>query len=783
MLKKKILHYNEENKPIADKLVAELKISPLVLGVLANRGMQDPEDIKTFLYGASQPFHDPFLLKDMDRAVERILLALHNKEKITVYGDYDVDGMTASSLLYLFLKKQGALVDVYIPRREDEGYGLNSEALQNLFEQGTTLLITVDSGISGSKEVADAPAGMDIVITDHHTPPPVLPEAYAIINPHQQGCAYPFKQLAGVGVAFKLCQALFKKITGSNELWRGHLEFVAMGTVADIVPLVGENRELVRMGLKSFRKTSSKGLRELIRVAQIAPTKQITSETIGFILAPRLNAVGRLEHALSAVHLLTTEEDKQAKEIAEFLNQENITRQAISKKIFEEAEALLQQQDTIDTAIVLYKEEWHAGVIGIVASRLVDKYHLPAILLTKDGDKVKGSCRSIPPLNLYEALAGSQECLLQFGGHKQAAGLTLQLEQVERFKQVFRQQVQLRLKPEDYLPTIVPDYFVPQGKSLTVQAVKGLDMLGPFGAENPAPIFAFASAKLTSFRTVGKDNHHLKFYLKQGDTAYRAVAWNEGERLNSYYVGEEAALAFAPKVNDFNGLESVDLQLLALETKHNIVDARLHYDNKLQQLKSILQNGEKTVIYLHDINVKPAINVKANLLYAVYGETKLASDVRQVVFYDVPPSQILTKQGFPLRDRQDIALYLLYNRTDEDKIKQYIFRKYPTKAGMVLAYKYLIALLKEYGPVTMKELLDKPLAKEQYLGEAVLKVFAQLGFVALADGIVTYKGNSKTDLHKSSLYCHMEGQRNNNLNELELVMRKISAVMLREVWQ
>ena len=390
--------------------------------------------------------------------------------------------MLFRSLLYMFLKEQGAVVDVYIPKREDEGYGLNSDALQKLFATGTRLLITVDCGVSGNKEVAEVQKVMDIIITDHHTPPKELPEAFAIINPHQNDCQYPFKDLAGVGVAFKLCQGLYKYLTKEEELWTDKIEFVAMGTVADIVPLVGENRELVRLGLKRIKHTKSKGLLELMKVAGV-DYKRVTVETIGFIIAPRLNAVGRLEHAMSAVDLLTTDDNTRAEEIAQKLNEENILRQSISKRIFEEAEEMLHKVDSIKTAIVLAKEDWHAGVVGIVASRLVDKYNLPTVLITMDGEKAKGSCRSIPPLNIYEALEGCKEFLLQFGGHNQAAGLTLTKDNIPKFKTAFTAKVKDMMPLGDYIPTVTPDYFVPFDKKITVKTINDLTLLEPCGAE------------------------------------------------------------------------------------------------------------------------------------------------------------------------------------------------------------------------------------------------------------------------------------------------------------
>ena len=437
LAKERIWEIREYDKHKAGCLAAELGISPLVTGILLERGLNDTESMREFLYGSLTPFHDPFLLKDMEKSVRRIEKALAAGEKITVYGDYDVDGISASSLLYIYLQDRGANVQTYIPQRKSEGYGLNDDALQSIAEGGTTLVITVDCGISGIHEVENAPQCLDIIITDHHTVPEQLPPAFAIVNAKQADDAYPFKELSGVGIAFKLCQALEQKQPGRLPEWTELTELAALGTVADIVPLVGENRELVRRGLAAMSSTKLVGLRALIEASGLAK-ENIAADNIGFGLAPRLNAVGRLEHAQRAVELLVTKDAYKATEIAAELNRENSLRQDISRQIQEDAEALLAQEEHIDTAIVLASEGWHQGVIGIVASRLVDKYHLPTILLSISGEMAKGSCRSIPALNLYEAIAAEADILTQFGGHHQAAGLTLPAAKVEEFRRRFK---------------------------------------------------------------------------------------------------------------------------------------------------------------------------------------------------------------------------------------------------------------------------------------------------------------------------------------------------------
>lgn len=313
----------ETKRQEAEYLAEKLQVSPLITSILLNRGFSDATDMQEFLFGKKTPYSDPFLMKDLKKAAERIITAIQKKEKIAVFGDYDVDGITASSLMYLFLSKTGADVITYIPKRKEEGYGLNSEALQSLADSGITLIITVDCGISGVKEVAEAPESLEIIITDHHRVPEVMPDAFALVNPHRSDCAYPFEDFSGVGVAFKLCQGIYKILHPKEPLWEKYTELVALGTVADIVPLRDENRELVKKGLAAMKDTELYGLQELIRVSA-CDASSVSSEDIGFRLAPRLNAVGRLEHAQRAVELFVAKDRETAKEIAEELNTENL---------------------------------------------------------------------------------------------------------------------------------------------------------------------------------------------------------------------------------------------------------------------------------------------------------------------------------------------------------------------------------------------------------------------------------------------------------------------------
>ena len=781
MLDKKIILTNKYCEEKINNLSKQIGVSPLLIDILLKRGISDIEAIKTFLYGSAEPFHDPFLLKDMKPAVERIWKAIMDKEKITVYGDYDVDGITASSLLYLFLQSVGASVSAYIPIRKNEGYGLNLEAIEAIYNSGTRLIITVDCGISGVAEVASMPNDMDIIITDHHTPPEVLPAAYAVINPHQVGCGYPFKNLAGVGVAFKLCQALYKEKHNDAALWSEMLEFVAMGTVADIVPLIGENREIVKKGLAKMSETSSLGLRELMKICGCVD-KTITAETVGFALAPRMNAAGRLEHAMSAVELLVTDDQDKATEIAIKLNNENIERQEISAQIFKEAEEMLKDQNDISQAIVLAKEGWHAGVIGIVASRLVDKYHLPTILISIDGEVAKGSCRSIPPLNLYDTLADCSDLLLQFGGHRQAAGLTLSTTNINSFREHFVHEVSQRLSPEDFEPKIAADVVVPPGCSLTLKLVKELSMLEPYGASNPLPVFAFKEAKLRSPAIMGAEKNHLRLIVDFGNESYKGIMWNQAQRITSIYNHSVATLAFSPKINTWNGMDSIDLQLFAIDLKRKIIDYRNYFDTKETLLKNILQKSKKTVVYVNKGRQTLPESVTDNCEIVTYENELCTKDTEIVIFYDLPDMNIFTKESFPLPAWYDGFLFLLFNQNDYSGWSNSAIIKYPIRQTLITEYKYLTELLKKQSVANVKDLITKNVGIDCVISDDSLKIFEELGFINVAHGQISLKSNRKNELSNSKTFCILQEEYHNRLAICQQNMR-VTAAQIADIWE
>jgi len=431
---RKIWRVRDPNIEVQKSFYSELKISQITAQLLSNRGINDPKEAGEFLACSLSSCHDPFLLKDMDKAVGRIRKAISDKERILVYGDYDVDGMTSVAILKQALTKLGATVETYIPNRLEEGYGLNTNAIKRALKDGVSLIITVDCGISSFKEIEYAKLSkIDVIVTDHHEiVAKRLPQAYAIINPLQDSCKYPFKHLAGVGLAYKLAKALYD---GTSFIAEDFLDLVSLGTIADIVPLKGENRILAKHGLDEINRRQRVGIKALTDLAGLSG-KDVSSGHIGFILGPRINAMGRVGSPEKALELLLTEDKEEATRLAKMLDTENRNRQKIESKILEEALSKVEREVNFKhhKIIVLASEGWHAGVIGIVASRIADRFHRPAILISLDGKYGKGSGRSVERFNLFDVLIQCKDLLMGFGGHEGACGLTIDKDKVDEFR-------------------------------------------------------------------------------------------------------------------------------------------------------------------------------------------------------------------------------------------------------------------------------------------------------------------------------------------------------------
>lgn len=551
-----------------DSLTKQLGISPLIACLLINRGFGDPDKAHQFLSHSLKDLPNPFLLKDMDRAVARLVTALEQKEKIVIYGDYDVDGTSATSLLMLFFRDIGYPVEFYIPHRINEGYSLNVEALRRLKDQGVHLLITVDNGIAASKEVAFASEiGLDLIVTDHHEVPKQIPGAYAVINPLREGCLYPGKEICGTGVAFNLAMALrqrlreqgyFGKIPEPNL--KKYLDLVALATVADVVPLIGVNRIFVKAGLHEMTTSQRPGIKALKEVSgidgEVAPTH------LGFRLGPRVNACGRLYDASTGVQLLISENDTIARKLAYELDSANRERQVLEDQILKEAISKLTKDPKTPHRMshVLYDEKWHPGVIGIVASRLVSRYHRPTVILGKDEDSLKGSARTAGGLNLVEALRECEKTLIRCGGHKAAAGLSLTFGSLESFCLAFEESVRKRISKEDCIPKLFIDAELTLSQ-VNLDLIEELNQLAPYGQGNPEPFFSIRETRLKNNRVVGKN--HLKFKAEKEKEGVNAIAFNMADRYPSWDTLFD--LVFSCELNSYLGKTSVVMNIKDLK--------------------------------------------------------------------------------------------------------------------------------------------------------------------------------------------------------------------------
>lgn len=540
----------------------KLGISPVLAGLLANRGISTVDEARLFLEGNLDAIHDPFLMADMDKAVLRIRAALDNHEKILIYGDYDADGATATALLMRVLTGLGGRVGYYVPNRMDEGYGIHLEALSRASREGYTLVVTVDCGISALEEVArnKAEKGPDIVITDHHEPPPELPGAVAVVNPKRPDCAYPFKELAGVGVALKLSQALLVEYGQGVGAWTAHLDLACLGTVADIVPLTGENRIIVKYGLPALANSPSPGIQSLMEVAGVSPDRLDTRE-VGFALAPRLNAAGRIGDSGRAVELLLTSDPGEASELAALLHRGNQERQRIESLVLAEAMGMLDSQPELAAGrvIVLASPGWHPGVVGIVASRLVEKHYRPALLISLDGDQGKGSGRSIPGFHLHDAISRCGDLLEKFGGHAQAVGFSIPAGRVESLRSQMNQYAE-GLDDQIFVPGMDLDAVVSLCE-ITDGLVEEINSLAPFGHCNPGPLLGCREANLVSCREIGKKGGHLKLVLRENGAVIDGVAFKQASSMNEIAAAAEVDVAFLPSINQWRGRRSVQLEV------------------------------------------------------------------------------------------------------------------------------------------------------------------------------------------------------------------------------
>lgn len=683
------------------------ELDDLAAKILYQRDIDDQPKLEDFLSADLSQLHDPYLLHDMDKAVERIRQAIEAGEKILIYGDYDADGMTSSSIMREALEMLGAENQVYLPNRFTDGYGPNLSVYKYFIEQeGISLIVTVDNGVAGHEAIAYAQEqGIDVVVTDHHSLPDSLPEAYAIVHPEHPDGDYPFKYLAGCGVAFKLASALLEGIP--NEL----LDLVAIGTIADMVSLTGENRILVKYGLQMLTHTERIGLQELMQVAAIE-SSDLNEETVGFKIAPMLNALGRLDDPNPAVELLTGFDDQEAHEIALMIEEKNEERKQVVQDIYDQALTMI---DPAKPAQVLAKEGWHPGVLGIVAGRLLEKLSQPVILLNIEDGKAKGSARSVEAVNIFEALNPHREIFEAFGGHAGAAGMTLAVENLDQLSDTLCSYILDKGLDQAGKNSLVIDEEL-QLADLSLETIQSLEKLAPFGMDNRKPVFLLRNFQVLQSRTMGQNGAHLKLKLAQGGAEFGLVAFSQGSLAQDFAQASGLELAVTLSVNKWNGHTSLQLML---------VDARVQG------------------VQLIDIRAKSAQIPEGvpNLNQVLEGDSK----AQAVVLLEVPDEPAQLKQAFA---GQDFSVIYFKNQ-----IKQaYYLTGYGTREQFTKLYKTIYQFPEFDIRHKLKELANY-LKIPDILLIKMIQIFEELDFVTIEDGVMTVnKAASKKDISTSQIY-------------------------------
>lgn len=548
--------YNQDEN-LVQKIAKEHNISELLAVILVNRGITQKKDIDIFLNPTRKDFHDPYSMPDMEKAVNRILKAIDEKEKVIIYGDYDVDGITSITVLKKFLKERGLDVGYYIPNRLDEGYGLNKEAVEKIAEEGYKLIITVDCGISGIEEIKFAyEKGMEVIVTDHHEPLEELPDALAVVDCKRKDNKYPFKNLAGCGVVFKLAQAISQRLNLDEKEYLKYLDIVCVGTISDIVPLVDENRVIAKLGLKLVEQTRNPGLKALLVASGY---KEVNSNTVSFGVAPRINACGRMGKEEEALKLFLTDNIAEAGRITDNLNKYNRERQEIEKRIYQEAlEKIEKNHLEENNVIVVGGENWHHGVIGIVASKITEQYFKPSILICFEGDEGKGSGRSIPGFDLHDALCQSSEYLEKYGGHEMAVGLSLKKENFQKFADKF-EEIAKEAHTEEIESVINIDREITI-KDVNIDTINSLKALEPFGEANKLPVFIYKNLRIDSIRALS-EGKHLKLTLKDGNTIINAIGFNMGKYAEEYRISDKIDVLGVLEINTFNGIDTIQINM------------------------------------------------------------------------------------------------------------------------------------------------------------------------------------------------------------------------------
>ncbi|MGW8185282.1 MAG: single-stranded-DNA-specific exonuclease RecJ [Candidatus Moraniibacteriota bacterium] len=568
----KLKENNEEVFEDDSSIGESLSLHPKIMKLLNQRGVKTKEEIKKFMFpNYDEDVRDPFLFKDMEKAMVRLKLAKENKEKILIFGDYDADGITASLILKISLAEAGFETEVHIPNKEGEGYGLNDETLKNFSQKGFTLVVTTDCGIANKDEVAGAQKiGMDVIVTDHHHIPPEIPVAVAVINPKIENCGYPEDNLAGVGVAFKFAQAIYETfLPDKKESTKWMLDLVAIGTVADMVPLIGENRTMVKFGLLVLSKTRRVGLQEMFKVGRILIDENNFPDArkISFQIAPRINAASRMTHAVKAFSLLAEEDRVMARDMALDLEDQNSCRQKETAQVVSEAEKIAKNSFKDKNFILLANANFPVGTLGLVAGKLVEKFKRPVAILKKENDESKGSFRSIPQVDIIESIEACSELLVKYGGHSQAAGITIKNENLEKFYNKLAGIIDEKIKGVELVPEIRIDLELAP-EDVGIELVEDLKKMEPFGQGNELPIFMMKNLIIQDLKWVGNGEKHLKLFVRPKNGSpkiFEAIGFNLSERFNELKIGDEINLLFNLEQDEWNGNKKIQMKIVDLK--------------------------------------------------------------------------------------------------------------------------------------------------------------------------------------------------------------------------
>lgn len=744
MLKpKKRWNLVQQNENRAKELSNELNLSTFVANLLINRGIETKTEAYSFMNSSKEALHDPLLMDDMQLLIDRVNKAISNEEKILVFGDYDADGVTSTSVMLKALKQMGAAVDYYIPNRFTEGYGPNEGAFRWAKDQGFTLIITVDTGISAQHEAQVAKElGMDLIITDHHEIPPELPEAFAIIHPRKPGTSYPFGELAGVGVALKVAEALLGEVP--NEF----LELATIGTIADLVPLRDENRVIASRGLRAIQNSRNLGIQALIKQCSLED-KEITEESIGFAIGPRINAAGRIDAADPAVELLMTDNREEAYEIAKEIDSLNQERQQLVNEITTEAVEEVEKIILEDEAkvIVVAKEGWNPGVIGIVASRLVEKYYRPTIVLSIDPEKqeAKGSARSIEGFDLFKNLSECRDLLPHFGGHTMAAGMTLKTENLNELRSRLNQLASEKLTDEDYIPVTEVDAIC-SVQELSIETIEEMQTLAPFGQGNRKPKILVEDASFSGLRRIGKNDNHLKITLSQAGQQIDGVGFGCGDLCDHISPISNVSVVGQLSINEWNGYRKPQIMIEdCAVTGWQLFDWR-GIPNLEKHLSQIDQKKLQIVVFRSDTIEKLKLNNWNDQITCLESEDHVGmSDNTYLVLLDLPKDPEDLKQL--LVDQKPERIYTVFHHSQD-----HYFSTLPTRDH----FKWMYGFLSKQKTFNLNK-HDQALAKKQgWTRDSIhfmVQVFFELGFVTIKDGIVELVQNPiKKDFSESQTY-------------------------------